>query len=101
MLIKEKQKDREQELYDEMYFYAEKVNVNDFSFPITFYVKDDKQIFTVNDSWENFYALKNIQRTLRGLFDVKQDTLLSRLHRYSERQEQLRISFFRGRLLMY
>ena len=74
LLIKEKQNDREQELYDEMYSYAEKVNVNNFSFPITFYVKDDKQIFTVNDSWENFYALKNLQRILRGLFDVKQDS---------------------------
>ena len=75
LLIKEKQKDREQELFDEMYSYSEKVNMNSFSFPITSYVKDGKQIFTIsNTSWEYFYALKNLQRTIRGLFGVKQDS---------------------------
>ena len=71
--IKAKQADRDNELYKELSEYAQIANNKDFTFPITNYTDDDKQIFTIDTSqWEYFYAIKNLQRTLRGLFNVKQ-----------------------------
>lgn len=61
--IKAKQGDRDKELSE----YAQIINNKGFAFPITNYIDDDKQIFTIDTSqWEYFYAIKNIQRTLRG-----------------------------------
>lgn len=72
--IKAKQADRDKELYKELSEYAQIANNKNFTFPITNYTDDeDKQVFTINISkWEYFYAIKNLQRTLRGLFNVKQ-----------------------------
>ena len=71
--IKTKQTDRDIELYKELSEYAQIANNKDFTFPITNYTDGDKQVFTINTSkWEYFYAIKNLQRTLRGLFNVKQ-----------------------------
>ncbi|MCI2145723.1 MAG: RNA-directed DNA polymerase [Bacteroidales bacterium] len=71
--IKDKQNKRDEELIAELNRYAEVANVKDFTFPMSNYVKDDKQIFTIDTTmWVNFYAIKNLQRSLRGLFDVKQ-----------------------------
>ena len=72
-LIKAKQADRDKELYKELSEYAQIANNKGFVFPITNYIDDDKQIFTIDTcQWEYFYAIKNLQRTLRGLFNVKQ-----------------------------
>lgn len=71
--IKAKQVDRDNELYKELSEYAQIANNKDFTFPITNYTDDDKQIFTIDTSqWEYFYAIKNLQRILKGLFNVKQ-----------------------------
>lgn len=71
--IKAKQADRDKELYKELSEYAQIANNKSFTFPITNYTDDDKQVFTIDTSkWEYFYAIKNLQRTLRGLFNVKQ-----------------------------
>ena len=71
--IKAKQADRDKELDNELCEYAKIANSKDFAFPITHYTENDKQIFTIDTSqWEYFYAIKNLQRTLRGLFNVKQ-----------------------------
>lgn len=72
--IKAKQEDRDKELYDELSKYAKIANSKGFIFPIKNYIDDeDKQVFTIDTSkWEYFYAIKNLQRTLRGLFNVKQ-----------------------------
>lgn len=71
--IKAKQADRDKELYKELSEYAQFANNKGFVFPITNYIDDDKQIFTIDTSqWEYFYAIKNLQRILRGLFNVKQ-----------------------------
>ena len=71
--IKAKQADRDTELYKELSEYAHIANNKGFVFPITNYIDDDKQIFTIDTSqWEYFYAIKNLQRILRGLFNVKQ-----------------------------
>lgn len=71
--IKIKQEERNKELMAELTVYADKANVKDFTFPINNYEEDDKQIFTIDTSdWVNFYAIKNLQRSLRGLFNVKQ-----------------------------
>ena len=71
--IKNLRFDRDKELYEELIEYANKANLNDFTFPIKYYVEKDKQIFTIDTSqWEYFYAIKNLQRILRGLFNVKQ-----------------------------
>lgn len=71
--IKAKQIDRDKELKNELSEYVQIANNKDFAFPITNYTKNDKQIFTIDTSqWEYFYAIKNLQRTLRGLFNVKQ-----------------------------
>lgn len=71
--IKAKQADRDKELYKELSEYAQIANNKNFTFPITNYTDDEnKQVFTINISkWEYFYAIKNLQRTLRGLFNVK------------------------------
>lgn len=71
--IKAKQADRDKELDNELCEYAKIANSKDFAFPITHYTENDKQIFTIDTSqWKYFYAIKNLQRTLRGLFNVKQ-----------------------------
>ena len=71
--IRTKQTDRDKELYNELCRYAKIANNKVFIFPIKNYTDDDKQIFTIDTSqWEYFYAIKNLQRTLRGLFNVKQ-----------------------------
>lgn len=71
--IKAKQIDRDKELYNELCEYAKIANNKDFAFPIINYTENDKQIFTIDTcQWEYFYAIKNLQRTLRGLFNVKQ-----------------------------
>ena len=72
-LIKIKQVDRDKELHNELCKYAQIANNKDFVFPITNRTENDKQIFTIaTGQWEYFYAIKNLQRTLRGLFNVKQ-----------------------------
>ena len=71
--IKDLQVDRDKELYNELCEYAQIANNKDFAFPITNRAENDKQIFTIDiGQWEYFYAIKNLQRTLRGLFNVKQ-----------------------------
>lgn len=71
--IKAKQIDRDKELYNELCEYAKIANNKDFAFPITNYTENDKQIFTIDTSqWVYFYAIKNLQKTLKGLFNVKQ-----------------------------
>lgn len=71
--IKDKQTDRDKELFNELNKYAQNANIKDFTFPISNYIDDDKQIFTIDTSqWTYFYAIKNLQRILRGLFNVKQ-----------------------------
>lgn len=71
--IKAKQADRDNELYKELNEYAQIANNKKFTFSISNYIEDDKQIFKIDTSkWENFYAMKNLQRTLNGLFNVKQ-----------------------------
>lgn len=72
--IKAKQKDRNKELNNELCEYAKIANSKDFAFPITNYTDDGgKQIFKIDTrQWEYFYAIKNLQRTLRSLFNVKQ-----------------------------
>lgn len=73
-LIKDKQTERDKELYNELSEYAQVANNKNFTFPITHFEDDNgKQIFTINTKkWEYFYAIKNLQRTLKGLFNVKQ-----------------------------
>lgn len=71
--VKNKQIDRDKELKNELCKYAQTANNKDFAFLITNYTENDKQIFTIDTSqWEYFYAIKNLQRILRGLFNVKQ-----------------------------
>lgn len=72
--IKAKQEDRDKELYNELSKYAQNANNKDFIFPINKYIDDNgKQVFTIDTSqWEYFYAIKNLQRILKGLFNVRQ-----------------------------
>jgi hypothetical protein len=71
--FKDMKEKRDKELMEELNSYADVVNVKNFLFPISFYVKENKQIFTIDTTkWVNFFAIKNIQRSLRSLFNVKQ-----------------------------
>lgn len=73
-LIKAKQEDRDKELCNELNNYAQIANNKGFTFPIKNYMDESgKQVFTIDTSqWEFFYAIKNLQRTLRALFNVRQ-----------------------------
>lgn len=73
--IKAKQEDRDKELYNELSKYAQKANNKDFILPINNTFIDDKgnQVFTIDThQWEYFYAIKNLQRIIRRLFNVRQ-----------------------------
>lgn len=72
--IKVNQEERDKELYKELSEYAAIASKNGFKFEITTNDTDnDKQIFTIDTKkWKYFYAIKNLQRILRGLFNVKQ-----------------------------
>ena len=73
--IKAKQEDRDKELYNELSKYAQKANNKDFILPINNTFIDDKgnQVFTIDThQWKYFYAIKNLQRIIRGLFNVRQ-----------------------------
>ncbi len=60
-LIKAKQADRDKELDKELSEYAQIANNKSFTFPITNYTDDDKQIFTIDTrQWEYFYAIKKL-----------------------------------------
>ena len=73
--IKTKQEDRDKELYNELSKYAQKANNKDFILSINNTYIDNKgnQVFTIDtQQWEYFYAIKNLQRIIRGLFNVRQ-----------------------------
>lgn len=71
--IKLKLKERDKELIEELSYYAESVNTKNFKFQLGSYIEGDKQVFTIDMSdWSKFYAIKNLQRSLSGLFNVKQ-----------------------------
>ena len=60
-LIKAKQADRDKELDKELSEYTQIANNKSFTFPITNYTDDDKQIFTIDTrQWEYFYAIKKL-----------------------------------------
>lgn len=72
-LIRDKQEERDKELYKELGEYAKIANNKNFTFPITHFEDNNgKQIFTIDTKyWEYFYAIKNLQRILKGLFNVR------------------------------
>ncbi|WP_341433637.1 hypothetical protein, partial [Mesomycoplasma ovipneumoniae] len=70
--VKLKQEERDRELFDELNNYAEIVNSANFVFPISHFKINDTQFFNIESSrWEHFYAIKNLQRTLKKLYGVK------------------------------